>query len=178
MAMAVTQIATATAALSWMFAEWWAHGKPSVLGIASGAVAGLVAITPASGTAGPMGAIGIGVAAGVLCFLASTKVKRMFHYDDALDVFGVHAVGGIVGAMLTGVFASAALGGKGLVGDISILDQVIKQGIGVGTTLVYTAVVSLIILKIVDWTIGLRVTEEQETEGLDLALHDERGYIL
>ncbi|WP_295586494.1 ammonium transporter [uncultured Lamprocystis sp.] len=178
MAMAVTQIATATAALSWMFAEWWAHGKPSVLGIASGAVAGLVAITPASGTAGPMGAIGIGVAAGVLCFLASTKVKRMFHYDDALDVFGVHAVGGIVGAMLTGVFASAALGGKGLVGDISILDQVIKQGIGVGTTLVYTAVISLIILKVVDWTIGLRVTEEQETEGLDLALHDERGYIL
>ena len=178
MAMAVTQIATATAALSWMFAEWWAHGKPSVLGIASGAVAGLVAITPASGTAGPMGAIGIGVAAGVLCFLASTKVKRMFHYDDALDVFGVHAVGGIVGAMLTGVFASAALGGKGLVGDISILDQVIKQGIGVGTTRVYTAVISLIILKVVDWTIGLRVTEEQETEGLDLALHDERGYIL
>jgi len=178
MAMAVTQIATATAALSWMFAEWWAHGKPSVLGIASGAVAGLVAITPASGTAGPMGAIAIGVAAGVLCFIASTKIKRMFHYDDALDVFGVHAVGGIVGAMLTGVFASAALGGKGLAEGLTIVDQVIKQGIGVGTTLVYTAIASLIILKVVDWTIGLRVTEEQETEGLDLALHDERGYIL
>ncbi|HYN79000.1 MAG TPA: ammonium transporter [Lamprocystis sp. (in: g-proteobacteria)] len=178
MAMAVTQIATATAALSWMFAEWWAHGKPSVLGIASGAVAGLVAITPASGTAGPMGAVAIGIAAGVLCFIASTKVKRMFHYDDALDVFGVHAVGGIVGAMLTGVFASAALGGKGLAEGLTIVDQVIKQGIGVGTTLVYTAVISLIILKVVDWTIGLRVSEEQETEGLDLALHDERGYIL
>ncbi len=178
MAMAVTQIATATAALSWMFAEWSAHGKPSVLGIASGAVAGLVAITPASGTAGPMGAIGIGIAAGVLCFLASTKVKRMFGYDDALDVFGVHAVGGIVGALLTGVFASAALGGKGLAEGLTILDQLVKQGIGVATTLVYTAIVSLILLKIVDWTIGLRVSEEQETEGLDLALHDERGYIL
>jgi Amt family ammonium transporter len=178
MAMAVTQIATATAALAWMFAEWSAHGKPSVLGIASGAVAGLVAITPASGYVGPMGSIAIGLAAGVLCFLASTKVKRMFHYDDALDVFGVHAVGGIVGAMLTGVFASAALGGKGLAEGVNIVGQVITQGIGVGTTLVYTAVVSLILLKLVDWTIGLRVSEEQETEGLDLALHDERGYIL
>jgi Amt family ammonium transporter len=178
MAMAVTQIATATAALGWMFAEWSAHGKPSVLGIASGAVAGLVAITPASGTAGPMGAIAIGLAAGVLCFLASTKVKRMFGYDDALDVFGVHAVGGIVGAILTGVFASAALGGKGLAEGVSIGGQVVTQTIGVGVTLVYTAVLSLIILKLVDWVIGLRVTEEQETEGLDLALHDERGYIL
>jgi Amt family ammonium transporter len=178
MAMAVTQIATATAALGWMFAEWSAHGKPSVLGIASGAVAGLVAITPASGTAGPMGAIAIGLAAGVLCFLASTKVKRMFGYDDALDVFGVHAVGGIVGAILTGVFASAALGGKGLAEGVSIGGQVVTQTIGVGVTLVYTAVLSLVILKLVDWVIGLRVTEEQETEGLDLALHDERGYIL
>ena len=178
MAMAVTQIATATAALGWMFAEWSAHGKPSVLGIASGAVAGLVAITPASGTAGPMGAIAIGLAAGVLCFLASTKVKRMFGYDDALDVFGVHAVGGIVGAILTGVFASAALGGKGLAEGVSIGGQVVTQTIGVGVTLVYTAVLSLVILKLVDWVIGLRVTEEQETEGLDLALHDERGSIL
>ena len=178
MAMAVTQIATATAALGWMFAEWSAHGKPSVLGIASGAVAGLVAITPASGTAGPMGAIAIGLAAGLLCVLASTKVKRMFGYDDALDVFGVHAVGGIVGAILTGVFASAALGGKGLAEGVSIGGQVVTQTIGVGVTLVYTAVLSLIILKLVDWVIGLRVTEEQETEGLDLALHDERGYIL
>jgi Amt family ammonium transporter len=178
MAQAVTQIATAAAALAWMFSEWAAHGKPSVLGIASGAVAGLVAITPASGTAGPMGAIAIGVAAGVLCYLASTKVKRMLGYDDSLDVFGVHAVGGIVGAMLTGVFADASLGGIGLANGVSIGAQVVKQAIGVGTTLIYTAVVSLIILKIVDLAIGLRVNEPQETEGLDLAMHDERGYIL
>ncbi len=178
MAMAVTQIATASAALAWMFSEWMAHGKPSVLGIASGAVAGLVAITPASGTAGPMGAIAIGLAAGVLCFLASTRVKRAFGYDDSLDVFGVHGVGGIVGALLTGVFASASLGGKGLAEGVSILDQLTKQGVGVGVTLIYTAIVSLILLKAVDLFIGLRVTEEQETEGLDLSQHDERGYIL
>jgi Amt family ammonium transporter len=178
MAQAVTQIATAAAALAWMFSEWAAHGKPSVLGIASGAVAGLVAITPASGTAGPLGAIAIGVAAGVLCYLASTKVKRMFGYDDSLDVFGVHAVGGVVGAMLTGVFADASLGGIGLADGVSIGAQVVKQAIGVGTTLIYTAVMSLIILKIVDLAIGLRVNEQQETEGLDLAMHDERGYIL
>ncbi|MGA7983081.1 MAG: ammonium transporter [Chromatiaceae bacterium] len=178
MAQAVTQIATAAAALAWMFSEWMAHGKPSVLGIATGAVAGLVAITPASGTAGPMGAIAIGVAAGVLCFLASTKMKRMFGYDDSLDVFGVHAIGGIVGAMLTGVFADATLGGIGLAEGVTMGAQLVKQAIGVGATLIYTAVVSLIILKVVDLTIGLRVTEEQETEGLDLALHDERGYII
>jgi Amt family ammonium transporter len=178
MAQAVTQIATATAALAWMFSEWVAHGKPSVLGIATGAVAGLVAITPASGTAGPMGAIAIGVAAGVVCFLASTKMKRMFGYDDSLDVFGVHAIGGIVGAILTGAFADAALGGIGLAEGVTMGQQLIKQVIGAGSTLVYTAVVSLIILKILDLTIGLRVTEEQETEGLDLALHDERGYII
>ena len=178
MAMAVTQIATATAALAWMFSEWVAHGKPSVLGIASGAVAGLVAITPASGTAGPMGAIAIGLAAGVLCFVASTRVKRAFGYDDSLDVFGVHGVGGIVGALLTGVFASAALGGKGLAEGVTIVDQLIKQGVGVGVTLVYTAIVTLVILKLVDLITGLRVTEEQETEGLDLTQHDERGYIL
>ena len=130
MAMLVTQIATATAALAWMFAEWMAHGKPSVLGIATGAVAGLVAITPASGTAGPMGALAIGVASGVVCFLASTKVKRMFGYDDALDVFGVHAVGGIVGAMLTGVFADASLGGKGLAEGMTMASQVLVQGKG------------------------------------------------
>lgn len=178
MAMAVTQIATATAALAWMFSEWMAHGKPSVLGIASGAVAGLVAITPASGTAGPMGAIVIGLAAGVLCFIASTRVKRAFGYDDSLDVFGVHGVGGIVGALLTGVFASAALGGKGLAEGVTIVDQLIKQAVGVGVTLIYTAIVTLVILKLVDMMVGLRVTEEQETEGLDLTQHDERGYIL
>ncbi|HHQ41342.1 MAG TPA: ammonium transporter [Chromatiales bacterium] len=179
MAMAVTQIATAAAALAWMFSEWLSHGKPSVLGIASGAVAGLVAITPASGTAGPMGALVIGLAAGVGCFIAATKVKRALGYDDSLDVFGVHAVGGIIGAVLTGVFCAPSLGGAGFgEGISSIGQQVGVQLLGVGATVVYTAVVSFILLKIVDVVIGLRVTEEQETEGLDLALHDERGYIL
>jgi Amt family ammonium transporter len=178
MAMLATQIATAAAALAWMFAEWMAHGKPSVLGIATGAVAGLVAITPASGTAGPMGALAIGVAAGVVCFIASTKIKRMFGYDDALDVFGVHAVGGIVGAMLTGVFADASLGGKGLAEGMTIASQLLVQGQGVLVTLVYTAVASFVILKVIDVIIGLRVNEEDETQGLDLSEHDERGYIL
>jgi Amt family ammonium transporter len=178
MAMAVTQIATATAALAWMFAEWISHGKPSVLGIASGAVAGLVAITPASGTAGPMGAIAIGAAAGVGCFLGATRLKRAMGYDDSLDAFGVHAIGGIIGAMLTGVFADASLGGVGLEEGVSIGGQLATQGIGVLATLVYTSIVSLILLKVIDVVMGLRVTEEQETEGLDTALHDERGYIL
>jgi len=178
MAMLVTQIATATAALAWMFSEWLTHGKPSVLGIATGAVAGLVAITPASGTAGPMGALVIGLASGVICFLTSTKVKRTFGYDDSLDVFGVHAVGGIVGAILTGVFADASLGGAGLADGMSIASQVWVQAKGVLFTILYTTVLSFVILKLIDSTIGLRVTEEQETEGLDLALHDERGYII
>jgi len=178
LAMAVTQIATAAAAIAWMFSEWISHGKPSALGIASGAVAGLVAITPASGTAGPMGALVIGLAAGVVCFFAATRLKRMFGYDDALDVFGVHAVGGILGAILTGVFADAALGGVGLAEGVTMSAQVVKQAIGVGVTLVYSAVISFILLKVIDVIIGLRVTEEQETEGLDMALHDERGYIL
>lgn len=178
MAMLVTQIATASAALAWMFAEWWSHGKPSVLGIATGAVAGLVAITPASGTAGPLGALAIGGASGVICFLASTKLKRALGYDDALDVFGVHAVGGIVGAILTGVFVSAALGGAGLAEGMTMLGQVWIQTKGVLFTLVYTTILTWIILKLVDLTIGLRVTEEQETEGLDLSQHGERGYIL
>jgi Amt family ammonium transporter len=178
MAMAVTQIATAMAALAWMFSEWLTHGKPSVLGIASGAVAGLVAITPASGSAGPMGALVIGAAAGVGCFLGATKLKKALGYDDSLDAFGVHAIGGIIGALLTGVFADASLGGVGLGDGVSIGAQLGKQFVGVGATLVYTAIASLILLKIVDAIIGLRVTEESETEGLDIALHDERGYNL
>ncbi len=179
MAMAVTQLATAAAALGWMSSEWIAHRKPSVLGIASGAVAGLVAITPASGSVGPMGAIVIGVAAGIICFFCATKLKRALGYDDTLDVFGIHAIGGIVGALLTGVFAARALGGAGFGdGNDSMAAQVWAQGIGVVTTCAYTFVVSYVILKIVDATMGLRVSEEQEEEGLDLALHDERGYIL
>ena len=178
MAMAVTQIATAAAALGWMFSEWMSHGKPSVLGIASGAVAGLVAITPASGTAGPMGALAIGLAAGVGCFFAATKLKRALGYDDSLDVFGVHAVGGIIGAILTGVFAASSLGGSGLPEGATIGSQVGVQILGVLATIIYTAVVSFIILKVVDVLIGLRVSDEEETMGLDLSLHDERGYNL
>ena len=178
MAMAVTQIATATAALAWMFSEWVSHGKPSVLGIASGAVAGLVAITPASGTAGPMGAILIGVAAGIGCFLAATRLKRAMGYDDSLDAFGVHAVGGVIGAMLTGLCADASMGGSGLAEGVSIGAQLVTQFKGVMFTIIYTGIVSFILLKIVDAVIGLRVKEDEEVEGLDLTQHDERGYNL
>ncbi|MDO9371483.1 MAG: ammonium transporter [Gammaproteobacteria bacterium] len=177
MAMAVTQIATAAAAMGWMFAEWMVRGKPTVLGIVTGAVAGLVAITPASGYVGPMGAIVIGAAAGVVCYWAATSLKRMLGYDDALDVFGVHAVGGIIGALLTGVFAAASLGGvKGE--GFSIVSQVITQAQGVLVTIVWCGVVTYVILKVLDAVMGLRVSEEQETEGLDLSQHEERGYNL
>jgi Amt family ammonium transporter len=169
MAMAVTQIATGTAALGWMFAEWIFKGKPSVLGIASGAVAGLVAITPASGFVGPIGALVIGVAAGVICFWAATSLKHMFGYDDSLDAFGVHAIGGIVGALLTGVFAVESIGGTA-----GSMGQLFIQAKGVAITIAYTAVGTYIILKVLDMVMGLRVTEEQEREGLDIALHGER----
>ena len=175
MAMLVTQIATAAAAMAWMFAEWLARGKPSVLGIVSGAVAGLVAITPASGFVDPMGALIIGIVAGIVCFVASTTVKNALGYDDSLDVWGVHGVGGIVGAVLTGVFAKAAIAGKDA--PLGLIDgnagQVLTQIYGVVITIVFTAVVSLIILKIIDWTIGLRVDEATERDGLDLNLHGE-----
>lgn len=179
MAMAVTQIATAAAALSWMFIEWVKHGKPSVLGIASGAVAGLVAITPASGAVGPMGAIAIGLASGAGCFVTSTSLKRAMGYDDSLDVFGIHAVGGIIGAILTGVFCAKSLGGAGFGGDItSIGAQITVQTVGVGATMIYTGIVSFIILKALDGIMGLRVTDDEESEGLDLSQHGERGYII
>jgi len=176
MAMAVTQIATAAAALGWMFAEWISHGKPTTLGIASGAVAGLVAITPASGFVGPMGSIAIGAIAGVVCFLSATKLKRMLGYDDALDAFGVHAVGGIIGALLTGIFIAASLGGVGLDEGVTMADQLGIQAVAVGATIIYGAIASFIILKLVDAVIGLRVDEDEETEGLDIVLHDERAY--
>jgi Amt family ammonium transporter len=178
MAMLVTQIATAAAALAWMFSEWVSHGKPSMLGIASGAVAGLVAITPASGTVGPAGALAIGFAAGLLCFLAATRLKRKFGYDDSLDVFGVHAIGGIVGAVLTGVFAFPSLGGVWDPGETTMGTQVWIQVKGVLFTVVFTGVGSFVLLKLVDMLVGLRVSSEDETLGLDLALHDERGYNL
>jgi Amt family ammonium transporter len=179
MAMAVTQIAAAAAALGWMFCEWVDHGKPSVLGIASGAVAGLIAITPASGAVGPIGALVIGFAAGLGCFFASTKIKRLIGYDDSLDVFGVHAVGGIIGAVLTGIFCAPSLGGVGFGDGISVIgNQVTVQFIGVLSTLAYSGVISFVILKGLDAVIGLRVTHDEETEGLDLSQHDERGYNL
>jgi len=178
MAMAVTQIATATAALTWMFLEWIAHGKPSALGIVSGAVAGLVAITPASGYVGPMGAIAIGVASGLLCYLAVVKLKRAMGYDDSLDAFGVHGVGGFVGAILTGVFVDAGLGGSGLADGVSMGAQVGRQFVGALATIVYCGVASFIILKVIDVVMGLRVSEESEQAGLDISLHDEEGYNL
>jgi Amt family ammonium transporter len=176
MAMLVTQVATAAAALAWMFAEWITHGKPSALGIASGVVAGLVAITPAAGTCGPMGALVIGLCSGVICFFCATSLKRKLGYDDSLDAFGVHGVGGIVGALLTGVFAAPALGGFGTVEDIA--GQLFTQFKGVAFTMAYTAIVTFVILKVLDLLVGLRVSEEAETVGLDLAEHNERGYNL
>jgi len=176
MAMLVTQLATAAAALGWMFAEWITHGKPSALGIASGVVAGLVAITPAAGTVGPMGALVIGLVSGVVCFFCATSLKRKMGYDDSLDAFGVHGIGGIVGAILTGVFAAPALGGFGTVEDIGA--QVWVQAKGVGFTVIYTAIVTYVILKVLDLVMGLRVNEEEEAVGLDLAQHNERGYNL
>jgi Amt family ammonium transporter len=176
MAMAVTQIATAAAALGWMGAEWITKRKPTVLGIISGAVAGLVAITPASGYVLPGPALIIGVAAGVICFWASTSLKHMLGYDDALDTFGVHGVGGIVGALLTGVFAFGPLSATdanpaGVVGGLA---QFIIQCKAVAITLVWSGLISLVLLKLIDWTIGLRVTIEEEREGLDMTLHGER----
>jgi Amt family ammonium transporter len=164
-AMMATQVATAAAALAWMFAEWIAKGKPSVLGIVSGAVAGLVAITPASGYVGVGGSLVIGIAAGVICFWSATWLKGKFGYDDSLDCFGVHCVGGIVGALLTGVFAVKDIGGSD--------GSVILQAKGVLTTLVYSGVLSFVLLKIIDMVMGLRVTEEEEREGLDVSLHGE-----
>jgi len=164
-AMMATQVATATAALAWMFAEWLTKGKPSVLGIASGAVAGLVAITPASGYVGVLGSLVIGVAAGVVCFWAATWLKTKLGYDDSLDCFGVHGIGGIIGALLTGVFAVKDIGGAD--------GSVILQAKGVLTTLIYSGVLSYVLLKIIDMVIGIRVSEEEEREGLDITLHGE-----
>jgi Amt family ammonium transporter len=176
MAMLVTQLAAAAAALAWLFAEWMTKGKPSVLGGISGAVAGLVAVTPASGFVLPMPAIVIGLVAGVICFWASTALKHMLKYDDSLDVWGVHGVGGIVGALLTGFFAYGPLSAttaapEGVVGGMELF---IKQCIAVGATVVFAAVGTAILLKLVDITVGLRVSEEEEREGLDVVLHGER----
>jgi Amt family ammonium transporter len=183
LAMANTILATAAAALAWMFTEWMLKGKPSLLGAASGAVAGLVAVTPAAGFAGPMGAIVLGAVAGVVCLWAVTGLKKAMGYDDSLDVFGVHAIGGMIGAIGTGIVVSPKLGGSGVfdyatgkVGDFVMSDQVISQLWGVGTVVIWSGVVSFVLFKVIDLVIGLRVTEEAEREGLDVAEHGEKAY--
>ena len=178
MAMLVTQVSTATAAVTWMFIEWGKHGKPSVLGIVTGAVAGLVAITPASGTVGPIGALVIGFVSGAVCFWGATSLKAKLGYDDSLDAFGVHGIGGIVGALLTGVFTASVLGGAGLAEGVTIGMQVWKQFLSIIITIVWSGVLSFIILKIVDAIVGLRVEEDDERQGLDISQHNERGYNL
>ncbi len=183
LAMVNTWVATAAAALSWLFAEWMIKGKPSMLGAASGAVAGLVAITPAAGFVGVMGGIVIGLLAGVVCLWGVNGLKKLLGADDSLDVFGIHGVGGILGAILTGVFVDPALGGTGVydyvansVGEFNMGAQVISQLWGVGTVVVWSGVVSIVAFKLVDIVIGLRVPEEEEREGLDLTSHGETAY--
>jgi Amt family ammonium transporter len=184
MAFANTFLATAGAVLTWTLGEWLGKGKPSMLGAASGAVAGLVAVTPAAGFVGPMGAIVIGLISGFLCLWGVTGLKKMLGADDSLDVFGVHGVGGILGALLTGVFADPSLGGTGIYDyvanavapDYSIAGQVLIQAKAVLTTIVWSAVVSFIAYKLVDLVIGLRVPEDEEREGLDITSHGETAY--
>jgi Amt family ammonium transporter len=175
MAMMATQLAAASAALTWMAIEWLKYGMPSVLGTCTGAVAGLATITPASGFVGPMGALAIGVAAGGVCFVCATYVKRYFGYDDSLDAFGVHGVGGTLGTVLTGLFAAKALGGYSPNG-LGAGAQILSQLLGIAVTLVWSGVVSIVLLKAIDATIGLRVSPQDETDGLDITQHNEQGY--
>ena len=177
MAMLVTHIGAAAGSLAWMFIEWVKHGKPSVLGIVTGMVAGLGTITPASGFVGPIGALIIGVLAGAICFWATHLIKQVLRIDDSLDVFPVHGVGGIVGTLCVGIFVGT-LGGSGLAEGVTMGEQLGVQTLGVMATIVWCAVGSYIIFKLIDLTIGLRVDEDQETEGLDIVLHEERGYNL
>jgi Amt family ammonium transporter len=178
MAMLVTQIGAATGSLAWMFCEWARYGKPSVLGIVTGMVAGLGTITPASGFVGPLGAIAIGAAAGVACFFATNFMKRSLNVDDSLDVFPVHGVGGALGTTLTGVFAAAAVGGVGYAEGVTLGRQVLVQLTGVVATAVWSGGVTWILLKITDALLGMRVSPDEETEGLDTVLHNEKGYNL
>lgn len=178
MAMLVTHIGAAAGSLAWMFCEWVRYRKPSVLGIVTGMVAGLGTITPASGFVGPIGALAIGAAAGVLCFIATNVMKRALRVDDSLDVFPVHGVGGALGTTLTGVFAAAYFGGVGYPEGVTMGDQVRVQLTGVLATAVWSAVVTFVLLKLSDALVGLRVTAEEETEGLDTVLHNEKGYNL
>jgi Amt family ammonium transporter len=177
MAMLATHIGAASGALTWMFIEWLRYGKPSVLGIVTGMVAGLGTITPASGFVGPFGALVIGVAAGFVCFYATQIVKRKLIIDDSLDVFPVHGIGGITGSLLTGVFAASSLGGIGLVEGVTMLHQVGVQAVAIIVTIAWSALFSYIILKCLDRCIGLRVTVDEEVQGLDTVLHEETGYL-
>jgi ammonium transporter, Amt family len=178
MAMLVTHIAAATASLAWMLCEWLRYGKPSVLGIVTGMVAGLGTITPASGFVGPMGALAIGALAGGICFFATSYMKRALGVDDSLDVFPVHGVGGILGTTLTGVFASAAFGGIGYAEGQGMAGQVGVQLAGVAATLAWSGIFTWVLLKVTDALVGMRVASEEETEGLDTVLHNEKGYNL
>lgn len=178
MAMLVTHISAAAGSLAWMTVEWVKHGKPSVLGIVTGMVAGLGTITPASGYVGPAGALAIGLLAGVVCYTATQFIKRSLQIDDSLDVFPVHGVGGILGTLLAGVFVAESLGGAGLADGVSMASQVGVQVLGVVATIAWCGVLTFVLLKLTDATVGLRVAQEDETQGLDLAEHDERGYIL
>jgi Amt family ammonium transporter len=178
MAMLVTHIGAATGSLAWVICEWLRYGKPSVLGIVTGMVAGLGTITPASGFVGPLGALAIGAAAGVACFFATNLMKRSLNVDDSLDVFPVHGVGGLLGTLLTGVFAASALGGVGYPENVTMGDQVLVQLAGVAATAVWSGVLTWILLKVSDAVTGLRVQHEEETEGLDHVLHNEKGYNL
>lgn len=178
MAMLVTHISAAAGALAWMSIEWLKHGKPSVLGIVTGMVAGLGAITPAAGVAGPPGALIIGLTAGVVCYFSTQIIKRTLRIDDSLDVFPVHGVGGILGTLLAGVVVSDAFGGKGLAAGVSMSQQLTTQFIGVTATVAWCAILTFVLLKLTQALVGLRVSPETETEGLDLAEHDERGYNL
>lgn len=177
MAMLVTHIGAASGALTWMFIEWKRFNKPSVLGIVTGMVAGLGTITPASGFVGPFGALVIGITAGAVCFYATQYVKRSLKIDDSLDVFSVHGVGGVTGSLLTGVFAASGLGGLGLAEGVSIVDQVSVQALAIVVTMAWSALFSYLILKLVDKWIGLRVTSDEEVQGLDTVLHEETGYL-
>jgi Amt family ammonium transporter len=178
MAMLVTHLGAASGSLAWMLAEWIKFGKPSVLGIVTGMVAGLGTITPASGFVGPGGAIFIGLVAGIVCFFATLTLKRKLHIDDSLDVFPVHGVGGILGTLLTGIFVSAGLGGMGLPDGVGIAQQLGVQALGVVATIAWCGVVTFVLLKLINAIMPWRVTSDEENEGLDLVLHEERGYDL
>jgi Amt family ammonium transporter len=178
MAMLVTHVSAACGAFTWAALEWFKYGKPSALGTVTGMVAGLGTITPASGSVGPMGALAIGISAGIVCFFATGFIKQKLKIDDSLDVFPVHGVGGILGTIMAGIFVSAGLGGAGFAEGMTMGSQVGVQLTGVVATLIYTGMVTFVILKMIDALLGLRVSDEDETQGLDISQHEERGYIL